>query len=106
MCLFLKLLLVLQHGVSLGYLFLSQSGVNGQNGYEVVLVNRNVTDSFRVGQDGCTNDKFVCPDFSTCQSDGSCLCNFTRPNYRNPVIEMIDSRSVSDLQTRAAGERL
>jgi hypothetical protein len=60
------------------------------NGYEVVLVNRNVTDSFRVGQDGCTNDKFVCPDFSTCQSDGFCLCNFTRPNYRNPVIEMID----------------
>ena len=57
-------------------------------GGEVVAVNRNVTDNFRVGQDGCTNDTSVCTNVSaTCrESDGSCLCNSTRPNFRNPVI--------------------
>ena len=55
---------------------------------EVVWVNRNVADSFRVGQDGCTNDTSVCTNVSaTCRkSDGSCMCNSTRPNFRNPVI--------------------
>ena len=57
-------------------------------GCEVVCVNRNVTDSFRVGRNGCTNDTNVCANVSaTCQSDGSCLCDSTSPNYRNPVIE-------------------
>ena len=54
---------------------------------QVVWVNRNVADSFRVGQDGCTNDTSVCTNVSaTCQSDGSCICNSTRPNFRHPVI--------------------
>ncbi|CAB4044499.1 Hypothetical predicted protein [Paramuricea clavata] len=55
-------------------------------GCEVVLVNRNVTDSFRVGNDGCTNDATVCTSSATCQSDGSCLCSDSKPNFRNPVI--------------------
>ena len=55
-------------------------------GCEVVLVSRNVTDSFRVGEDGCTNNASVCTSSATCQSDGSCLCNADKPNFRNPVI--------------------
>ena len=58
-------------------------------GCEVVWVNRNVTDSFRVGQDGCTNDTSVCTNvFATCQDDGSCLCSSKSPSFRNPVIEV------------------
>ena len=56
-------------------------------GCEVVLVNRNVTDSFRVGQDGCTNDVRVCTDFGTAcrQSDGLCLCPVVQPDFRRPT---------------------
>jgi hypothetical protein len=56
-------------------------------GCDVVLVNRNVTDSFRVGQDGCTNDARVCTDFGTAcrQSDGLCLCPAGQPNFRRPT---------------------
>jgi hypothetical protein len=55
---------------------------------EVVWVNRNVTDSFRVGKDGCTSDENVCTSVSaTCQPDGSCLCKTGSPTFRNPVIE-------------------
>ena len=56
-------------------------------GCEVVLVNRNVTDSFRVGEDGCTNDASVCTDFGTAcrQSDGLCLCPVGEPNFRKPT---------------------
>ena len=58
-------------------------------GGEVVLVNRNVTDSFRVGKDGCTNDTSVCTSSATCQSDGLCLCNKDSfCNFRNPVFEI------------------
>ena len=53
---------------------------------EVVLVNRNVSDSFRVGKDGCTNDTSVCPSSSTCHTDsGLCLCVGTKPSFRNPT---------------------
>ena len=57
-------------------------------GGEVVWVNRNVPDNFRVGECGCTNDTSVCESVSaTCRkSDGSCMCNSTRPNFRNPII--------------------
>ena len=54
--------------------------------FEVVLVNRSVTDSFRVGKDGCTNDASVCTSSATCQSDGSYLCSESKPNFRNPNI--------------------
>jgi hypothetical protein len=45
-------------------------------GCKVVWVKRNVTDSFRVGKDGCTNDTSICRRSSaTCQPDsGLCLC--------------------------------
>ena len=60
---------------------------------EVVWVNRNVTDSFRVGKDGCTNDKSVCTNVSaTCQPDGLCLCSEGLPNFRNPTIEASHGR--------------
>ena len=52
---------------------------------EVVLVNRNFTDSFRVGNDGCTKNS-DCSDSATCQSDrGLCLCSDSQPNFRNPT---------------------
>ena len=57
---------------------------------KVVLVNRNVTDSFRVGKNGCTNDKNICTQSSaTCQPDsGLCLCGESEPNFRNPAVEI------------------
>ncbi|CAB4033804.1 Hypothetical predicted protein, partial [Paramuricea clavata] len=63
-------------------------------GCEVVLLNRNVTDSFRVGNDGCTNDTSVCTSSATCQSDGLCLCKPDRPSYRNPVLEVKERKTV------------
>ena len=56
-------------------------------GCEVIWVHRNVTDSFRVGKDGCTNDTNICPSHAECEPDGSCLCDAHNPNFRNPVIE-------------------
>ena len=54
-------------------------------GCEVVWVNRNVTDSFRVDKDGCTKNTSVCPSSSTCQTDsGLCLCRDREPSFRNP----------------------
>ena len=56
-------------------------------GCEVIWVNRNANDSFRVGEAGCTNDTSVCSNVSaTCQDDGSCLCSGVLPNFRNPII--------------------
>ena len=61
-------------------------------GAEVVLVNRNVTDSFRVGEDGCTNDSSVCPKSSTCQpGSGLCLCGH-KLNFRNS--ECVDDEKI------------
>ena len=52
---------------------------------EVVWVHRNVTDSFRVGEDGCTSDTSICPRSASCQNDsGLCLCGKDEPNFRNP----------------------
>ena len=54
-------------------------------GCEVILVNRNALDSFRVGPDGCKLDTSVCTSRrATCHSDGSCLCSDDEPNFRNP----------------------
>ena len=48
---------------------------------EVTLVNRNVTDSFRVGKDGCMTNT-DCPSSATCQSEsGLCLCSDGYPNF-------------------------
>jgi hypothetical protein len=66
-------------------------------GCEVVWVNRNVTDSFRVGKNGCTNDTSVCTRRNASrQSDGSCLCNSESLSYRNrhPVLETNGSEIV------------
>ena len=63
-------------------------------GCEVVLVKRNVTDSFRVGKDGCTNDTSVCKSNATCQPDGSCLCNSESLSYRNLVLGINGSEIV------------
>lgn len=52
--------------------------------FEVIWVSRNATDSFRVGEDGCTNNVSVCAKSATCQTDGSCLCYPSTPNFRNP----------------------
>ena len=72
-------------------------------GCEVVLVNRNVTDSFRVGKGGCKNDSNVCPSSSTCQRDsGLCLCG-RLPNFRNPVVENINGYKCVSSQEIIAG---
>ena len=54
---------------------------------EVVLVERNVTDSFRVGNDGCRNNASVCTSFAaTCRPDtGLCFCNKNSPNFVNHI---------------------
>ena len=56
---------------------------------EVVSVSRNVTDSFRVGKDGCVKNVNVCTPSATCQKDGSCLCKPEFSSYRDRVIEMM-----------------
>ena len=56
---------------------------------KVVSVSRNVTDSFRVGKDGCVNNVNVCTSSATCQKDGSCLCKPEFSSYRDRVIEMM-----------------
>ena len=48
---------------------------------EVVSVNRSDIDSFRVGEDGCTNDTNVCPTSAHCRS-GFCVCTPNTPTYR------------------------
>ena len=53
---------------------------------EVTWVTRNVTDSFRIDQDGCLKDENVCTTTASCQNDGSCLCNKHEPYFRNPII--------------------
>lgn len=61
---------------------------------EVVWVNRSITDSFRVGKDGCTNNASVCNlTHAVCQADGSCLCNSTKPNFRNPSLKLLKNSS-------------
>ena len=56
-----------------------------------LVVNRNVRDTFRVGNVDCINNSSICTTRSaTCQTDGSCFCNEDSPNFRNPVIERFD----------------
>ena len=51
---------------------------------EVTLVNRNVTDSFRVGKNSCKLNTSYCPNSATCLSgSGLCLCIDSQPNFRN-----------------------
>ena len=50
---------------------------------EVTLVNRNVTDSLRVGKNGCKRNSH-CPNSATCQSvSGLCLCIDNQRNFLN-----------------------
>jgi hypothetical protein len=80
-----KYVFKIHSGVSVGYFGLFYKMV--LTGCDVVWVNRNVTDSFRVGKDGCTYDSSVCTNFDArCikSSGGVCLCGIFKPNYRNP----------------------
>ena len=55
---------------------------------EVLLVNRNVTDRFRAGKDGCINNTNVCTRSAACQAEsGLCLCKNDLPNFVNGVVE-------------------
>ena len=65
-------------------------------GCEVVWVNRNVRDRFRVGEDGCTDDTSVCQIRAECQPDGCCLCDVNNPNFRNPVIKLTDGHEIKE----------
>ena len=57
-------------------------------GCQEFVVNRDVRDTFRVGNVGCKNNSSICTTRSAeCQADGWCLCNDDSPNFRNPVIE-------------------
>ena len=69
---------------SISFAFISfWLGGMGLSSSEVVLVNRNKIDSFRVGKDGCTNDTNICPTSSFCRmSDGFCQCTSSRPTYQ------------------------
>ena len=54
---------------------------------KVTSVHRNVTDSFRVGEDGCKANTDCSPSTTssaTCQSDtGVCLCKDNQSNFLN-----------------------
>ena len=91
--------------------FISLSCKVVMTGCEVVWVNRNVTDSFRVGKDGCKNDTSVCPSTSICQTDsGLCLCRDHMPNFRNPNENLNDKKGYGCISghniNSAAGECL
>ena len=59
---------------------------------QVFSVNRNLIDSFRVGQDGCKSDASVCTNSATCDRvTGFCWCSNSKPNFRNPAIILVDS---------------
>ena len=66
---------------------------------EVTSVIRNVTDSFRIGENGCRIDA-DCSSTATCQSDsGLCLCNDGQPNFlfyalSGVVYECVKSESI------------
>jgi hypothetical protein len=68
-------------------------------GCEVILVNRNALDSFRVGKDGCKFDTSVCTSHAKCQSDGSCLCSDDEPNFRNPRTKAGDGKDYGCLDS-------
>ena len=56
-----------------------------------LVVNRNVRDTFRVGNVDCIKNSSICTTRSaTCQTGGWCLCNKDSPNFRNPVIKRYD----------------
>ena len=78
---------------------------------EVVSVNRNVVDSFYVGESGCTNNPSVCTTRSaTCQPDGWCLCSFLRPTFWKPEIKIgyinFDGCASNDLIRAGVGKKL
>jgi hypothetical protein len=81
-------------------------------GCEVVLVNRNVLDSFRVGKDGCTHNSSVCTNSqSICRkSDGLCSCTRFQPNFRNPRTRAGDDKGYGCINNKSirtgAGECL
>ena len=58
---------------------------------EVVLVNRDEIDSFRVGRDGCKSNTMspndVCPTSANCRMpEGICECDSSRPTYRKFIL--------------------
>ena len=58
---------------------------------QVLSVNRHLIDSFRVGDDGCTNDASVCTSSAICNREtGFCECSSIKPNFRNPAIISVD----------------
>ena len=78
---------------------------------EVTLVNRNVTDSFRVGENGCridTDCSMSTTSTATCQSDsGLCLCNDGQPNFLFHDLSGVDYQCVTSANIRAGlGEGL
>ena len=78
---------------------------------EVVLVNRNAIDSFRVGKDGCTNNTAdICTMSARCQADsGLCICHREQPNFQlNPSkngTEVYECRTSDDIQAGVGGIR-
>ena len=67
---------------------------------EVVLVNRNVTDSFLVGN-GCIRNNNCSASSATCQFEsGLCLCSDGQPNFLNfnasssPDYQCVNSTSI------------
>ena len=58
---------------------------------QVLSVNRHLIDSFRVGEDGCTNDASVCTSSAICNRETRfCECSSIKPNFRNPAIISVD----------------
>lgn len=63
---------------------------------QVAVVDRNVRDSFRLGNDGCANNVSVCSSSATCLADGLCLCNADTPNFQSPIIQYKSTKNDQD----------
>ena len=57
---------------------------------QLAFVTRNVSDSFHFQEANCVDESSACSDRNAlCQSDGSCLCRNSTPDYVSPKFVVI-----------------
>lgn len=74
------------------HFFFQMASSDSQGTVVPAFVTRNVSDSFGFDLDyDCTVDQRICSRRNAiCQSDGSCACRNTTPDYVNPKFTVVD----------------